>query len=215
MGLCEKCGGEKIIASVESTGFPAYEMSSSKIEYCSQCEPHPPTLRLDVGDPVRHAARLIEFVSEEYECAIKFLDETGIPRFHNDQELSLVGRIRWAAGTFDFSDNGDGKMEVIRIKVNTTMVEYRHKDGSIGVPTGKRTSGGAKTIFGDHEVYTPHLAQIKMRIKPDGTLVDFSSDPVEAMGYDKPVVYYLFDEKELETLNKKYAKEIKLYSPGR
>jgi len=50
-------------------------------------------LSLNVANPVEHAA-------EEYWCAMKILDERNIPRFYEDEELSLVGRIDFAMGCF-------------------------------------------------------------------------------------------------------------------
>ena len=50
-------------------------------------------LSLNVANPVEYAA-------EEYWCAMKVLDERNIPRFYQDDELSLVGRIDFAMGVF-------------------------------------------------------------------------------------------------------------------
>jgi len=42
----------------------------------------------------------VEHAAEEYWCAMKILDERNIPRFYEDEELSLVGRIDFAMGCF-------------------------------------------------------------------------------------------------------------------
>jgi hypothetical protein len=49
---------------------------------------------LDVTDP-------IQFGAEEYWCAMRRLDDLGVPRAHNGTVLSLVGRINKATNTFD------------------------------------------------------------------------------------------------------------------
>lgn len=41
-----------------------------------------------------NVANPIEFAAEEYLCAMKVLDELGAPRFHQDNMLSIVGRIK-------------------------------------------------------------------------------------------------------------------------
>jgi len=43
---------------------------------------------LNIADPVQYAA-------EEYVCAMRVLDELGVPRKDGDDEYSLVGRIKW------------------------------------------------------------------------------------------------------------------------
>lgn len=49
---------------------------------------------LDITDP-------IQFGAEEYWCAMKVLDENGVPRFDQSgkNEYSLVGRINWIINT--------------------------------------------------------------------------------------------------------------------
>lgn len=48
---------------------------------------------LNVSDP-------IQFGAEEYWCAMKLLDELGVPREYAGNTLSIVGRIRVATDTF-------------------------------------------------------------------------------------------------------------------
>ena len=43
---------------------------------------------LDITDP-------IQFGAEEYWCAMKCLDDLGIPRKNGDNTLSIVGRIKY------------------------------------------------------------------------------------------------------------------------
>ena len=59
-------------------------------------------LSLNVANPVEHAA-------EEYWCAMKILDERNIPRFYEDEELSLVGRIDFAMGCFHNVERDDSE----------------------------------------------------------------------------------------------------------
>lgn len=49
---------------------------------------------LNIADP-------IQFGAEEYWCAMKVLDDMGVPREHEGASLSLVGRIRKATNTFN------------------------------------------------------------------------------------------------------------------
>jgi len=49
---------------------------------------------LDITDP-------IQFGAEEYWCAMRRLDELGVPRDHKGVVLSIVGRINKATNTFD------------------------------------------------------------------------------------------------------------------
>lgn len=46
-----------------------------------------------------------DFWCEEYECAIMFLDAKKVDKVVNDKELSLIGRIKLYAGTFDYSSD--------------------------------------------------------------------------------------------------------------
>ena len=47
-----------------------------------------------------------DFWYEEYECVTMFLDNQKVLKEINGNELSLVGRIKLYAGTFDYeSDN--------------------------------------------------------------------------------------------------------------
>jgi hypothetical protein len=48
---------------------------------------------LDIADP-------IQFGAEEYWCAMRRLDALEITREHEGKELSIVGRINKATGTF-------------------------------------------------------------------------------------------------------------------
>ena len=66
---------------------------------------------LNVANPVEYAA-------EEYLCAMMVLDERNIPRFYQDKELSLVGRIDFAIGCFhnakaDGIDEGDSVKSLV------------------------------------------------------------------------------------------------------
>ena len=49
-----------------------------------------------------------DFWAEEYECATMFLDYKKVEKEIDGVELSLVGRIRLYAGTFDFNEKGNG-----------------------------------------------------------------------------------------------------------
>ena len=49
-----------------------------------------------------------DFWSEEYECAMAFLDDKKVGKEIEGVELSLVGRIKLYSGTFDFNENGNG-----------------------------------------------------------------------------------------------------------
>ena len=40
---------------------------------------------------------------EEYHCAMKYLDDLKIPNIFNNQELSIVGRIKYTTNNFDFT----------------------------------------------------------------------------------------------------------------
>jgi hypothetical protein len=44
--------------------------------------------QLNVANPV-------EFAAQEYLCAMKVLDDWGVPREAGDKTFSLVGRIDW------------------------------------------------------------------------------------------------------------------------
>jgi hypothetical protein len=46
-----------------------------------------------------------DFWCEEYECAIMFLDAKKVAKEVNNKELSLIGRIKLYAGTFDYSSD--------------------------------------------------------------------------------------------------------------
>jgi len=96
----------------------------------------------------------------------------------------------------------------IRVKACSLCVEYIPSDGTRGRPTGTRTSGGALAIFGDREIYSTDIAVIQY-IRKNGRIVDCCSKPVAVYGYDKPVVYYLFEPEEIESINKKIDEQQK------
>lgn len=54
----------------------------------------------EIEKQVLNTANPIEYGAEEYWCAMKVLDDMGITRECDGQELSLVGRIRKATNSF-------------------------------------------------------------------------------------------------------------------
>jgi len=59
-----------------------------------------------MADLPRQTQQEKDFWREEFECASMFLDKQNILREINGNELSLVGRIKLYAGTFDFNEKG-------------------------------------------------------------------------------------------------------------
>jgi hypothetical protein len=76
------------------------------------------------------------------------------------------------------------------IKVIDLVVEYRDEHGRIGVPTGKKTTGGAAVLFGECELLASNIELLKEGIRGINKY-PVESEPVKVFDHDDFVIYHL------------------------
>jgi hypothetical protein len=92
------------------------------------------------------------------------------------------------------------------IKTSQTCIEYRGLDGNTYVPTGERTTGGARIMLGDQELLKQNIALITYD-HTRKTKYPLQSEIVEVFKIGKVIYHLKMTWQEMDDLRKELDDE--------